>query len=144
MASADSGQPRRPSNPQAGFWHSGLSFLAAGSQYLRARLDLAGIETRDAASHYTVILAIFLGAGLLLALGYLFFWLALVFLLARAFDTPHAWAWITLGVGAVHLTVAALLLLWCKRQLARPMFESTREEFRKDQQWLSQTTENWH
>lgn len=125
-----------PAGESAGLF-SHLSALAAAKlAYLRARLELAGLEGREAAVHYGIILGMVTAAALVLALGYLFFIIALVFLVALLCDGGNAWIWVLLGAAFLHIGGAAALLLIAKKKLATPTFTATLDELRKDQEWL--------
>jgi len=126
--------------PAAG--DSGLLFhlkgtLGAFAQYLRARCKLAGIEAKEAAAHYGIIVALLVLAFGAVVLGYILLVLAAVFLLAAW--TGWYWAWITLAVALPHFAGAALLVLLVKERAEEPMFQASLNELRKDQQWLTST-----
>ena len=116
------------------------SFLAACAQYALARFKLASVESKEAGSHGLKILAYALGSLALLVFAWLFFCLAVVFLLAKAFGGEHGWLWASLVMAGLHLTVASVLALRAKAGLARPLFPLTTQEFKKDQEWLENTT----
>ena len=112
------------------------ALLGAKLAYLRARLELAGLEGKEAAVHYGIILGLAIAALVITIFGYLFFVIALVFLIAWACGGGNAWIWVTLGAAFVHFIGAALLLIVAKMKLSQPMFAATLDELRKDQQWL--------
>jgi uncharacterized membrane protein YqjE len=112
------------------------ALLAAKVAYLKARLELAGIEGREAAIHLAIIGGLAVGGLVLVLFGYIFFILALVFLVAMAFESPHAWIWVLGGAALVHFIGAGLLLLIAKVRLGVPLFPLTLEELKKDQEWL--------
>jgi uncharacterized membrane protein YqjE len=117
------------------------ALLGAKLAYLRARLQLAGLEGREAAIHYALIVALAVGALVMATFGYFFLVIALVFLVAWACGGGNAWIWVMLGAAFFHLLVAAVLAVLAKVKLSQPMFAATLDEFRKDQQWLK-TPEN--
>ncbi len=134
--------PPPQSNGATGFFPHSIGYFSALAGYLSARLQLAGIETKEASGHYAVIVALFAATIILGGLGYLFLCLAAIFLIASAFPQANAWIWVTLAMAALHF-IAALCLAWlAKNRLAQPMFESTIHEFRKDQEWLNSKSEN--
>jgi uncharacterized membrane protein YqjE len=116
------------------------AWLAALLGYLRARLELAGLESREAAIHGAVLLGLVVGALVLLVFGYFFFCFALVFLVAELFDDDKAWIWVTIGMALLHFGGAVALGLWAKAKLKKPIFPATLDELRKDQQWLTSKT----
>src|SRR5687768_7967443 len=78
-----------------------LRFLfAALSSYLGSRLELAGIESKEALANYLRIALLVVGGLITVIFGYVFFCLAAVFLI-RHF-TGIGWFWLTLGVAVVH------------------------------------------
>ena len=121
---------------QHGLLRNFAAMLGANLAYLRARFLLIGLEGKEAAIHYAIILGCAAAALVVVVFGYLFVVLFLVFLIAAAFRSPHAWIWVTLGAAVFHLAAAAGLLLFAKARLAQPVFAATLEEFKKDQQWL--------
>lgn len=112
------------------------ALLGAKLAYLRARLQLAGLESREAAVHYAIIVGLAIGALVIAIFGYLFLVIAVVFLIAWACGGGNAWIWVTFGAAFVHFIGAALLLVIAKAKLFQPMFAATLDELRKDQEWL--------
>lgn len=112
------------------------ALLAAQLAYLKARLELAGIEGKEAAIHLAIILGFAIGALVLAAFGYVLLVIAVVFLIARAFDNPHAWMWVLACVALFHFVAAGVCLLIARLRLGRPLFPLTLEELKKDQEWL--------
>ena len=123
-------------NDSDGIFSRLTALLGAKLAYIRARLQLAGLEGKEAAVHYGIILGLAIGAMVIAIFGYLFFVIALVFLIALAFGGGNAWIWVMLGAGFVHFVGTAILLLVAKAKLSQPMFAATLDEFNKDQQWL--------
>ncbi len=119
-----------------GLFRNLSSLLGAKLAYLRARLELAGLEGKEAAVHYGLILSLACVALVMIVFGYLFLVIALVFLVALAFGGGDAWIWVTLGAAVLHFIGAAGLLLLAKMKLGQPMFAATLDELKKDQQWL--------
>jgi uncharacterized membrane protein YqjE len=136
MSEARYGDP--PPNP--GLFGHASAWLAALLGYLRARLELAGLESREAAIHGAVLLGLVVGALVLLVFGYFFFCFALVFLIAWLCDDDSAWIWVTFGMALLHFGGAVALGLWAKAKLKKPIFPATLDELRKDQQWLTSKT----
>ena len=112
------------------------ALVSAKLAYLRARLELAGLEGREAAAHYGVILGLAIGGLIALIFGYLFFIIALVFLGAHLIGGETAWIWVTLGAAGLHFLGAIGLLLVAKTRLGRPMFSASLHELQHDQEWL--------
>ncbi|HEY3896979.1 MAG TPA: phage holin family protein [Chthoniobacter sp.] len=113
------------------------TLIAAKLAYLKARLELAGIEGREAAIHLAIILALAIGGLILVVFGYFFFVLAIVFLIAMAFGSG-SWIYVLLGAALVHFVGAVVLVLLAWVKLRVPLFPLSLEEFKKDQEWLKQ------
>ena len=120
----------------AGIFGHLSALLAAKLAYLRARLELAGLEGREAALHYGVLLGLAIGGLVAVIFGYLFAVIGLVFLIAHFIDGDLAWIWMLLGAAALHLIGAAALLLIAKARLGTPMFSASLHELKHDQEWL--------
>jgi len=122
--------------PTAGIPGHLASLLGAKLTYLRARLELAGLEGKEAAVHFGVLLGLAIGALLAVIFGYLFLVIFLVFLVAWACGGGDAWIWVTLGAAVLHFIGAAALLLIAKARFKTPVFSATLDEFKQDQKWL--------
>ncbi len=120
----------------AGLFAHLSALLAAKLAYVRARLELAGLEGREAAVHYGVILGLAVGGLIALVFGYCFLIIALVFLIAHFIGGENAWIWVMLGAAALHFLSAGGLLLVAKNRLGAPMFAASLEELKHDQEWL--------
>ena len=111
------------------------ALLASVASYIQARVHLVGLESREAAEHSLKIL-IWLGLALsTAAFGYVFCCCSLIFILEWALKV--SWMWIMLGLGLAHFVVAAVCARIVRKKFPQPMFESTLNEFKKDQEWLS-------
>lgn len=119
-----------------GLFSHAAALLSAKLVYLRARLELAGLEGKEAAAHVAVLVALAIGALVVAIFGYLFFVIAAVFLIAWAVGGGNAWIWVTLGAAFMHFIAAAALAIVAKVKLSRPLFAATLDEFKKDQEWL--------
>ena len=116
-------------------------YASALAAYQSARLRLAGLEAKEAAVHYAIIIALLIGALVVIVFGYFFIWMTIIFAITLAFGgAPWTGVLVTLGVALLHFGLAVALAFFAKNKLAAPMFTSTLEEFNKDQQWLATTT----
>ena len=120
---------------KAGLFGHLSTLLAAKLAYLKARLELAGIEGKEAAVHLGIIIGLAVVALVMVIFGYFFLVLFLVFLIGLAFG-GNAWVWVMLGAAVIHLIIAGVLLLVAKVRLGVPLFPLTLEELKKDQEWL--------
>lgn len=125
-----------PEAQAAGIFGHLSALLAAKLAYVRARLELAGLEGREAAVHYGIVLGLAVGGLIAVIFGYCFFIIALVFLLAHFIGGENAWIWVMLGAAVLHFLGAAALLLMAKARLGTPMFAASLDELKYDQEWL--------
>jgi uncharacterized membrane protein YqjE len=128
-----------PANP-AGGPSSGLldhlrELAAAGLDYLRARLALAGIEAKEALLHFGFIIALSVAAVSMTMFGYLFLCVALTVLIAQRLHVSPGWVILVLAL--VHFGLALGSILFAIARLKASVFAATLAELRKDQQWLS-------
>lgn len=111
-----------------------LDLLASLAAYFRARLELAGLEGKEALGVLAKAGALLGGGCLVLCFGYAFLWVGAVALLSRL-SAVH-WGWWVLGAGVLHLLLAAGCVAVAAARWKKPLFPATLEEFRKDEQWL--------
>jgi uncharacterized membrane protein YqjE len=131
-------EDRRSAASEGFFGHvSGL--LSAASGYLSGRMQLAGLEAKEAAIHFAIILALAIGAMVVLIFGYFFLCFFAIFGLADLIDSEHALVWVTLGMALLHIGLAVGAVLYAKSLIVKPVFTETINEFKKDQQWLTPT-----
>jgi len=134
---ADSKVPETNPAGSAGVIGHLSALVAALLLYLQARLLLLGLESKEAALHYA-LLVVWAGAALVLCFfGYIFLCIGCAFAIAYFFSNPSAWIWVMLGFGAVHLAIAILCVLIARGKIFAPMFRETISELKKDQLWLS-------
>src|SRR5437660_190892 len=120
--------------PHAGFADEVRFFLASLSGYFHARLELAGVEAKDAALHYFKMVALVGAAAFGLVFGYVFFIASAV--MAVAYYAGWPLRWVLLGVSLLHFILAILAVLIVKAMFSVPQFEATLAEFEKDREWL--------
>jgi len=121
---------------RASFFSDAIEFLAAAWAYLRARFELASIESREAGTNWLKALGFLLAGVVLLVFGYFFFCLAIVFAIATALGGGAAWIWVTLGAAVLHFAGLALLLVKVRALTREPLFPTTIAELKRDQAWL--------
>ena len=110
------------------------SFLA----YLELRLQLLGLESKEAGFHLLVLALLFVGAIVFFA-GFLV--MLLVFFLYLLMLIFHwEWGWSALACGGLLLlgSIAAGLVL--RFRIVRPLFPTSLAEFKKDREWLTPKT----
>lgn len=129
-----------PDTTRAGTFAHFAGLLGVTAQYFGARLRLAGLEAKEAATRYGIAAGLAVAGVFIAILGYLFLVITAVFAIAAAFDARHAWLWVMGAAALVHLGGAAALLGLARRRLKAGAFSDTLAEFKKDQAWLSQQT----
>jgi uncharacterized membrane protein YqjE len=127
-----------PSSSRHPFVHA-VGWFSAALKYLKARLELAFIEAKEAGAHYGIAAGLFAAAGVLALFGYLFLMGALIFGAGLLFENEHAWIAVMGSVALLHLAAAGLLVLMARQRLKTGPFAMTKEEFKKDRLWLKQT-----
>jgi uncharacterized membrane protein YqjE len=70
----------------------------------------------------------------LCGMGYVFLIVSAVVGLAHLLGT--SWPVVALVVAVVHFIVAAVLLLVARSRITKPMFQDSRDELKKDREWL--------
>lgn len=116
--------------------------------YLGARAELLSIEAKEAAG----ILGKKAGLGgltaFLLIFGYLLLLIFGVGVIGQGLN-PHAtidlksWVGAALVLAVIHLMTCILLIILQKRtKISTELFEVTRAEFKKDQEWLNNEKES--
>jgi len=127
-----------------GFFSHATAFVSAAFAYLKARLQLAGLEGKRAAVHYLIIVALLVGALGVVVFGYIFLCLAIIFLLSWLFGGGIALFWSALGMALLHFGGAVAAAIIAKNKFSEPMLSATMQEFGKDQEWLNSTTAKQH
>jgi uncharacterized membrane protein YqjE len=130
----------RRARADPGFFGRISGYLGALATYLRARLQLAGLEAKEAMVHYAIIAGLLAGTLVVAVFGYFFLVLFAVFAISWAIGGANTWIWVTLGAAVVHFALALGLILVARAKFTTPMFTATLEEFKKDNQWLTTTT----
>ncbi len=109
--------------------------LAAGLEYLQARLALVGIEAKEALLHFALIIGLFVAAFTVILFGYLFLCIALTLIVAQILGISPGW--VILALALLHFVVAVGSVFFAVVRLKTAVFAATLAELKKDQQWLS-------
>ena len=115
------------------------------SGFIAARVELASIEAKEAASFTGKKFA----QGLILAISAFFLW-SLLLAGATGIVTPHAdrwlhgkadwlpgWAAVVLALALIHGIIVLACYLKLKKQPTTPLFELSRKEIENDKLWLT-------
>jgi len=124
--------------PSGGLLDHLRELCASGLEYLRARLTLAGIETKEAVIHFAIIAGLLVFAVAAIVFGYLFLCIAVTVLVAMWLNISPGWVILVLAI--LHFAAAAGAALFAVTRLKTAVFSATLAELKKDQQWLSQTS----
>ena len=120
---------------QASFTEHFLETAASAIGYIRARVELAGIEGREAAAIYGKVVAFLAAAAGLLVFGYVFLWIGLIAVATHFLSL--FWGWAVLAAALLHIIAAGLFAAIAIARWGKPVFPVTLTEFRKDQEWLN-------
>lgn len=119
----------------AGFFAHTREFLASLADYLRARLQLVGIESREAFVHYLKLIVWVVVALIVVIFGYLFLCIGAVVIIAALLKV--SWPWVMIALAFAHFAGAGVCLFLAKGLVQTPMFGATLHELRKDKEWLT-------
>ena len=130
-----SGSP--PSRNPAG--HSGLldnalGLISAIVAFFESRFVLLAQESKSAALQIAILVGCVIGAVALCVMGYVFLIISAVMGLAHLLGI--SWPWVALIVAVLHFIIAGALLLVGRSRITKPMFPDTRDELKKDREWL--------
>lgn len=136
-------EPHTPPEPSLG--ETSTMMKTALSDFVKARVELASIEGKEAAS--------FIGKqaayGIILAISLLFTWALILVgitgvtaplldpLLAGKASWLPGWVLVIFILAALHAIIAAIFCTKLKKKPEMPLFELSRQEIQKDKQWLS-------
>lgn len=110
-------------------------WVSSFSAYAQARLELAGLEGREAFTHYLKVIIFAALAVFGILFGYVFLMAGLVLLIA--YFTHWSLVWPTLIVALLHFLAAAGGGLAIRGLLKVPQFQATLAEFKKDKEWTA-------
>ena len=106
-------------------------------RYLELRLQLLGLESREASFHLLILALLFV--SILICFGG-FVIMSVVFLLYLMMLILHwEWGWSALGLAAVLLLFSIGMAVIFRFRIVKPFFPTTLAEFQKDREWLKHT-----
>ena len=113
-------------------------WIASFLRYLELRLELLGLEAREAGVHLLII-SLLLAGTLICFAG--FFVLSIVFLFYfMALILHWSWGWCALLLAAGLFVIGIVTGIIFTSRIREPLFPATLAEFQKDRQWLKQDT----
>ena len=133
-----------PEEPDAGAAKAPTNINSALPGFLAARIELASIEAKEAASFTgkKIVYGLALGISLLLVWCLLLAGVAGILgpiadqWLASKADWLPGWAAVMIGLALIHGVMALILLSVLKKAPATPLFELSRKEIENDKLWL--------
>lgn len=124
-----------PSRPRhTGFIGSLVALVSALADFFESRAALFATESKAAVVQIIVAAVCLLAAVLFFAFGYMFLLASAVVAVAHMANV--SWLWVALAVAGLHFVIALILLVIAGTGIKRPIFRTTREELRKDREWL--------
>src|SRR6201987_4809010 len=115
-------------------------WVAAFLRYLELRLQLLGLEAKEAGLHLLIIGLLVTGVLVLFA-GFLVMFA--VFLLYLIITLLHwEWGWGALLCSGILLLGSIAVAIILRIRIGRPLFSLTLAELQKDREWLKTKTRN--
>jgi len=131
--SSESPPPRNPAG-HSGLLDNALGLLSAIVEFFEIRFALAAKESKAAALQLLILVGCVVAALALCVMGYVFLIVSAVVGIAHFLGT--SWPVVALVVALVHFIIAGALLLVARNSITKPMFRDTRDELKKDREWL--------
>jgi uncharacterized membrane protein YqjE len=131
--SSESPSSRNPAG-HSGLIDNALGLLSAIVEFFEIRFALAAQESKAAALQLLILVGCVIAALALCVMGYVFLIVSAVVGIAHLLGT--SWPVVALVVALVHFTIAGALLLVARSRITKPMFRDTRDELKKDREWL--------
>jgi uncharacterized membrane protein YqjE len=131
--SSESPSSRNPAG-RSGLIDNALGLLSAIVEFFEIRFDLAAQESKAAALQLLILVGCVIAALALCVMGYVFLIVSAVVGVAHLLGT--SWPVVALVVALLHFIIAGALLLVARSRITKPMFRDTRDELKKDREWL--------
>jgi uncharacterized membrane protein YqjE len=131
--SSESPSSRNPAG-RSGLIDNALGLLSAIVEFFEIRFALAAQESKAAALQLLILVGCVIAALALCVMGYVFLIVSAVVGVAHLLGT--SWPVVALVVALVHFIIAGALLLVARSRITKPMFRDTRDELKKDREWL--------
>ncbi|MFN2507655.1 MAG: phage holin family protein [Chthoniobacterales bacterium] len=130
------GDTMRFRNPagHAGLLNNLVALANSLAGFFESRIGLFARESKGALVHLLLLAGAVVAALALLVSGYIFLIVSVIFAIAHAAGV--SWVWIALSAAGLHFALAIGCGLFAKGQLAKPMFEASVAELKRDREWL--------
>jgi uncharacterized membrane protein YqjE len=114
------------------------NWIASFLTYLKLRLSLLGLESKEAGLHLLVLALLFAGTVVFFAGFLVMLTVFLLYLVTLIFHWD--WGWSALACGGLLLlsSIAAGVIL--RFRVVKPIFPATLTELEKDREWLTHKT----
>ncbi len=107
-----------------------LRFAGTFGRHVQGLVQLASLETKEAAMVGLRLLALVVASIVLAVFGYVLLLLFVAFLLAIVFGV--SWIWIALGLAVLHFVAVGICALIAMKSLRSPVFKATATELKRD------------
>jgi uncharacterized membrane protein YqjE len=131
--SSESPSSRNPAG-HSGLIDNALGLLSAIVEFFEIRFALAAQESKAAALQLLILVGCVIAALALCVMGYVFLIVSAVVGIAHLLGS--SWPVVALVVALAHFIIAGALLLVARSRITKPMFRDTRDELKKDREWL--------
>ena len=125
---------------QTGFIGSLVALASALAEFFESRAALLATESRAALVQFLVAAICLVAAVLFFAFGYVFLLGSVVVAIAHMANV--SWIWVALAAAGLHFVIALVFLLVAGTGIKRPLFRETRDELKKDREWLKNLETN--
>jgi uncharacterized membrane protein YqjE len=126
--------PSRNPAGHSGLLDNALGLISAVVAFFESRFVLLAQESKSAALQLLILVGCVIAALALCVMGYVFLIVSAIVGLAHLLGT--SWPVVALVVALVHFIIAGALLLVARKSITKPMFQDTRDELKKDREWL--------
>ena len=130
------GETMRFRNPagHAGLVNNLVSLANSLAAFFETRLSLVARESKGALVHLLFLAGAVIGALILIASGYVFLVVSVIFAIAHAAGV--SWVWIALAAALLHFALAAGCGIFAAIQMKKPIFQVSVAELKRDREWL--------
>jgi uncharacterized membrane protein YqjE len=130
------GESMRFRNPagHAGLVNNLVSLANSLAAFFETRFSLVARESKGAVVHLLLLAGAVVGALILVASGYVFLIVSVIFAIAHAAGV--SWVWIALAAAVLHFVLAGGCGFFALSQLKKPMFQVSMAELKRDREWL--------
>ena len=126
--------PARNPAGHSGLLDNALGLLSAIVEFLEVRFAVLTEESKSAALQLLILVGCIIAALALCVMGYVFLIVSAVVGIAHLLGT--SWPVVALVAALLHFIIAGVLVLVARSRITKPMFQDTRDELKKDREWL--------